>query len=246
MKRIHVVSPYESAAMIRMSSPLVEHLKNAFEVTSGKEPDLTADLNYHIPWHTLAGLDMDMSAHAMLYTHCNPGDEGALMDACARAKLVVCMSYTGRNELVARGVDPVKLWVIYAATDTFAARRRNIGIVGYEQPNGRKRSHILLDLAWTMDLDSATLWLDGLPIAGEIVELEVVRAGKEAGQGVGYLDDGTMVIVNNGVELVGTGRVRVEITTVVPTSVGRLLFARVARQPESAEPSIVVSEPPSA
>ena len=83
-------------------------------------------------------------------------------------------------------------------------------------------------------------------VPGEIVELEVVRAGKEAGQGVGYLDDGTMVIVNNGVELVGTGRVRVEITTVVPTSVGRLLFARVARQPESAEPSIVVSEPPSA
>jgi hypothetical protein len=150
MKHLHIVSPYQSAAMIRMTAPLVEHLKVAFDVTTSETADLSADLNYHIPFHTLVGLEG--GRHAMLYTHCNPGDEAALMDAGARAELIVCMSYAGRNELVARGVDPAKLWVIYAATDGFAARRRNIGIVGYEQPNGRKRSHILLDLAWQMDL----------------------------------------------------------------------------------------------
>lgn len=62
--------------------------------------------------------------------------------------------------------------------------------------------------------------------AGDHVELELVRVGREAGQGVGYLDDGTMVVVNEGDGLVGAGIIRVEIVTVVPTSVGRLLFAR--------------------
>lgn len=61
---------------------------------------------------------------------------------------------------------------------------------------------------------------------GDTVQVELVREGKEPGQGVGYLDDGTMVVVNEGVDLVGRGAVEVEIATSVPTSVGRLLFAR--------------------
>ncbi len=61
---------------------------------------------------------------------------------------------------------------------------------------------------------------------GDLVQVELVREGKESGQGVGYLDDGTMVVVNDGVDLVGSGAIEVEITTSVPTSVGRLLFAR--------------------
>lgn len=65
---------------------------------------------------------------------------------------------------------------------------------------------------------------------GDVVTLELVRSGSEPGQGVGYLDDGTMVVVNEGVSLVGVGEVTVEIVTVVPTSVGRLLFARVMGQ----------------
>lgn len=62
--------------------------------------------------------------------------------------------------------------------------------------------------------------------AGDVVTLEIARPGREAGQGVGYLDDGTMVVVNDGDRLIGDGPVAVEILTVVPTSVGRLLFGR--------------------
>lgn len=61
---------------------------------------------------------------------------------------------------------------------------------------------------------------------GDLVQVELVREGKEPGQGVGYLDDGTMIVVNEGVDFVGSGVVEVEIATSVPTSVGRLLFAR--------------------
>ncbi len=45
-------------------------------------------------------------------------------------------------------------------------------------------------------------------------------------QGVGHLDDGSMVVVNGGSELVGGPEVMLQVTSVVPTSAGRLLFAR--------------------
>jgi uncharacterized protein YacL len=61
---------------------------------------------------------------------------------------------------------------------------------------------------------------------GETLAVDLTRPGREAGQGVGFLDDGTMVVVNGGAELVGTGAVRIVATSVVPTSVGRIVFAR--------------------
>lgn len=152
MKRIHIVEPYHSKAMQKMTQPLIDALPAIYEVTTGETPDLTADLNYHIPWHTLTGLDKGDSKHAMLYTHCNPGAEADLAYACERADLIICMSFTGRNELVNRGVDPAKLWVIYASAGDMPMRKRNVGVVGYEQPNGRKRSHLLIDLAWNKDI----------------------------------------------------------------------------------------------
>jgi uncharacterized protein YacL len=61
---------------------------------------------------------------------------------------------------------------------------------------------------------------------GDFVRVSLTREGKEAGQGVGHLDDGSMVVVNGGVELVGGPEVMLQVTSVVPTSAGRLLFAR--------------------
>jgi uncharacterized protein YacL len=62
--------------------------------------------------------------------------------------------------------------------------------------------------------------------AGEVLEVGLTKPGREPGQGVGFLDDGSMVVVNGGAELVGTGRVPLVATSVVPTSVGRIVFAR--------------------
>jgi predicted O-methyltransferase YrrM len=172
MKHIHVVSPYQSAAMIRMTAPLEEWLKNAYEVTVSAEIDPHADLNYHIPYHTLVGVEG--GRHAFMYTHCNVGDEAKLIDACERAEMIACMSFTGRQELADLGVDPKKLWVIYSGTDPFKMKRRNIGIIGYEQPNGRKRSHILLDLAWQMDLSAFHFVICGTnwePVANKLAAM---------------------------------------------------------------------------
>jgi uncharacterized protein YacL len=68
---------------------------------------------------------------------------------------------------------------------------------------------------------------DGLqPVykAGEVVRLPIAKEGREPGQGVGYLDDGTMVVVADAVPFLGQ-EVDVRITGNVQTSVGRMLFA---------------------
>ena len=65
--------------------------------------------------------------------------------------------------------------------------------------------------------------------AGEELSIDVVQEGRERGQGVGYLDDGTMVVIEGGRRLIGT-RVEVEVTRVLPTAGGRLVFCRL-RQP---------------
>ncbi len=68
-------------------------------------------------------------------------------------------------------------------------------------------------------------------LPGEEMTVRVVREGKEAGQGVGYLDDGTMVVVENGRRFVG-GTAEAQVTTVLQTSAGRMIFTR-ARESEN-------------
>jgi uncharacterized protein YacL len=63
-------------------------------------------------------------------------------------------------------------------------------------------------------------------VPGEVLRLPISREGREPGQGVGFLEDGTMVVVGEASELVGR-EVDVRITSNVQTSVGRMLFAAV-------------------
>lgn len=60
---------------------------------------------------------------------------------------------------------------------------------------------------------------------GDELNLKIVREGKEATQGVGYLDDGTMVVVNDAKELIGQRR-PVVVTGALQTPTGRMVFAR--------------------
>ena len=64
-------------------------------------------------------------------------------------------------------------------------------------------------------------------LPGELMHLHVVKEGKEAGQGVAYLDDGTMVVVDHGRKLIGQ-MVDVTVTSVLQTTAGRMIFARLA------------------
>lgn len=62
-------------------------------------------------------------------------------------------------------------------------------------------------------------------LPGETMEVRVSKEGKEYNQGVGYLDDGTMVVVDNTRHLIGQV-IKVTITSVLQTSAGRMIFAK--------------------
>lgn len=63
-------------------------------------------------------------------------------------------------------------------------------------------------------------------MAGEELSVQIVREGKEPGQGVAYLEDGTMIVVENGRRHVGE-TVAVTVSTVLQTSAGRMIFTKV-------------------
>ncbi len=69
-------------------------------------------------------------------------------------------------------------------------------------------------------------------LPGELLQVRITREGKEAGQGVGHLEDGTMVVVQDGREHVGSGaEVEVEVTSVLQTSAGRMIFSKLRQVP---------------
>jgi len=63
-------------------------------------------------------------------------------------------------------------------------------------------------------------------LPGETLRINVIQEGKDHSQGVGYMDDGTMVVVENGKEFIGE-YVDVGITKVLQTAAGRMIFGRV-------------------
>ena len=79
-----------------------------------------------------------------------------------------------------------------------------------------------------LNLHALSLALRPPVVVGEDVTVQVIKEGREAGQGVGYLDDGTMVVVDHGRSMVGED-VTVRVTSVVITANGRLVFADIAQ-----------------
>lgn len=63
-------------------------------------------------------------------------------------------------------------------------------------------------------------------LPGEHLSVRVIREGREYDQGVGYLDDGTMVVVEGGRSLVGSGFTDVEVTSAIQNPSGKMIFAR--------------------
>ncbi|MBL0058595.1 MAG: TRAM domain-containing protein [Elusimicrobia bacterium] len=67
-------------------------------------------------------------------------------------------------------------------------------------------------------------------LPGETMSLFVLKEGKEREQGVAYLDDGTMVVVEEGRRAVGQ-KVKVSVTSILQTSAGRMIFAKLQKGP---------------
>ena len=65
-------------------------------------------------------------------------------------------------------------------------------------------------------------------LPGETMPIRVIQEGKEVGQGIGYLDDGTMVVVENGRRYMDN-EIEVSVTKVLQTNAGRMIFATPVR-----------------
>jgi uncharacterized protein YacL len=77
-----------------------------------------------------------------------------------------------------------------------------------------------------VNLHEVAQHLKTILIPGEILRLKIVREGKDKGQGVGYMPDGTMVVINNGQSHIGQ-QVEVEIKSLLQTGAGVIIFANI-------------------
>ncbi len=76
-----------------------------------------------------------------------------------------------------------------------------------------------------INLNDVANALKPIVLPGEALQVKLIKRGEEPGQGVGYLDDGTMVVTEQGLHHLGE-TVRILVTSVLQTSAGRMIFGR--------------------
>ena len=81
-----------------------------------------------------------------------------------------------------------------------------------------------------LNINELSQALRPIVLPGEELSVQVVKDGKEAGQGIGYLDDGTMVVVEGGKKHIGE-RFEIVVTSVLQTVAGRMIFGRPKEAP---------------
>lgn len=82
-----------------------------------------------------------------------------------------------------------------------------------------------LEGASVLNINELAEALKPVVLPGEEMIVHIIKEGKEFGQGVGYLDDGTMVVVDNGQDHIGE-KVTVSVTSVLQTTAGRMIFTK--------------------
>lgn len=77
-----------------------------------------------------------------------------------------------------------------------------------------------------LNLNNLANALKPVVLPGEEFPISVIKEGKDENQGIGYLEDGTMVVIENGGHLVGK-EVRVVVTSIIQTAAGKMIFTKV-------------------
>jgi len=80
-----------------------------------------------------------------------------------------------------------------------------------------------------LNINELTNSLKPVVLPGEEINVKILKEGKEMGQGVAYLDDGTMIVVDNGRRQMGK-TIDVTVTSVLQTPAGRMIFARLKEE----------------
>lgn len=80
-----------------------------------------------------------------------------------------------------------------------------------------------------LNLNNLTNALKPIVLPGEDIHIEVIKEGKDENQGIGYLEDGTMVVVENGRALLGKN-ITVNVTSIIQTAAGKMIFTKATGQ----------------
>jgi uncharacterized protein YacL len=79
-----------------------------------------------------------------------------------------------------------------------------------------------------LNLNNLANALKPVVLPGEELTIQVIKEGKDENQGIGYLEDGTMVVIENGGHLVGKD-VKVSVTSIIQTAAGKMIFTKALR-----------------
>ena len=98
-------------------------------------------------------------------------------------------------------------------------------IMDVDYPDINEVDNKLLRLAQDLKGSVLTNALKAVWLPGEVISIEIVHQGKEPNQGLAYLPDGTMIVVENGRQHIGR-KIKAEVSSVLQTATGRMIFAR--------------------
>jgi len=65
-------------------------------------------------------------------------------------------------------------------------------------------------------------------LPGEELVVTVIREGKERDQGIGYLDDGSMIVIENGKRFIGE-TIKIEVSSLLQSDAGRIIFGKIKK-----------------
>lgn len=137
--------------------------------------------------------------------------------------------------LAQRGLDTAKaLQIRVESTDGPAPAESDVALMSLARDKGAAlitadgMMHKAARVAGipAINLNDLAMALRTVTRAGDALTVRLTKEGKEAGQAVGYLEDGTMLVVESGSDRIGR-EVTVTVTSVLQTSAGRMAFARI-------------------
>ncbi len=127
---------------------------------------------------------------------------------------------------------------------TRLSRMLNANIITGDQNRIKQSTIESTEGVRVVNINSLANSLKPLSQSGETLEIKIQRYGKEAGQGVGYLEDGTMVVVNGGADYINK-TIKTHVLSVKHTSSGRMIFCNALEGDyEEAEEEAVKSRNP--
>lgn len=138
------------------------------------------------------------------------------LDVLAKLQETVVLQIDERNYDDVVGVD---------AKLVRLARERRAKLVTNDYNLGRIAQ---LESVVVLNVNELAGAVRAIVLPGEELHVAISRDGKEPHQGVGYLDDGTMIVVENGRRLIGE-ETDVQVTSILQTAAGRMIFAKTKR-----------------